>query len=432
MKRRHFLRKTGEGLAGFMGTAFLVTGSSAKPAPALIAPEGEVDPHDERFWAWVRKQFPLTEDRIYLNNGSLGPSPYVAIDAVQRKISELERVSESGHSEELWYSIKEGAAKILGGTAGEIAYTRNATEGINIVCNGLPLKGGDEVITSTHEHVGNTITWLARQKREGIIVRVFEPSTDSAQENLDRIERLITKKTRALSIPHVTTTTGQILPVKAIGQLAAKHRLWYFVDGAQSAGMMPVNVSEIGCHAFATSGHKWLLGPKGTGLLYVRNDMLEVVEAKWVGAYSNSGNFDLHTGEFHLHPTAQRYEYGTVNVPLFVGLGASVEFLLGIGLRQVWQRDFALATALKNGFDELGVEVLSPHHPDEHSSMITFRIKNVDRGTLQSFLARNFKLRTRGIYEGGLNAVRISFHIYNSFQEVDKILEAVAAAKKRL
>ena len=428
MKRRHFLKTAGSGMAGLVGLPLIP--STRMEFPTELPPIVEdVAPHDEAFWTMVRDHFPLTRDRVYLNTGGLGASPYVSINALRTKIDELEIICETGHSEELWYSIKANAGRIFGCNPEEIAYTRNTTEGVNIVCNGLPLKRNDEIITSTHEHVGNTIAWLMRQKREGIVMKTFEPSMRSAQENIDRIEKLITQKTRALSISHVTTATGQVLPVKEIGELAKAHNLWYFIDGAQSAGMMPLNVHEIGCHAYATSGHKWLVGPKGTGLLYVQNDMLGIIEAKWVGAYSNTGHFDMLSGEVHLNPTAQRYEYGTVSTPLFVGLGVSMEFLLRIGMTNIWRRVHAMATALAEGLSALGAEVLSPKHPDEHSSIITFRLKNLDRQDLQSFLAEKFKLRTRGVYEDGLNGIRISLHVYNSFKDVEKVLEGVRAAK---
>jgi cysteine desulfurase / selenocysteine lyase len=310
------------------------------------------------------------------------------------------------------------------------AYTRNTTEGANIVCNGLKLKRGDEVITTTHEHVGNTVTWLARQKRDGIIVKTFKPSTASAAENIERLSALITPRTRALSISHVTCATGQVLPVKEIGQLAAERGIWYFVDGAQAPGMLPVDVREIGCHAYATSGHKWLLGPKGTGLLYVRKEALDDIDAKFVGAYSANGAWDMiSTGEFEWAATAQRFEYGTVNVPLFVGLGASMQFLLDIGIDNIWRRDHALGAALIAGLNELGVEVLSPQHRDEHSGIITFRLRNMAYGELQQFLAEKYQLRTRGIYEGGLNGLRISLHVYNSFADVERVLAGVKAAQ---
>ena len=429
MKRRNFI-KTGLGFSAFTSLPFLNSGEKAQSWPELNIPKGSIAQDDEKFWSQVREQFPLNNKYIYLNTGSVGPSPHVVVNAVQKKTEEIEAKAQTGHTAELWHLLKTTIATFLGCQPEEIAYTRNATEGINIVCNGLPLKRGDEIITTTHEHVGNTVAWLARQKREGIVIKVFEPSKDSAQENVDRIEQLVTKKTRALSIPHITTTTGQILPVADIGKLATENHLWYFIDGAQAPGMMPVNLSEIGCHAYATSGHKWLVGPKGTGLLYVRQDMLDVIEAKWVGAYSNSGNFDIRTGEFHFHPTAQRYEYGTVNTPYFVGLGAALDFLHRIGVNNLWRRNFSLATVLKDGLNKLDVEVLSPQHPDEHSSIITFKIKNVDRAQLQSFLAKEYRLRTRGIYEGGLNGIRISLHLYNSFQDVECVLEGVEAAKK--
>jgi len=424
MYRRKFLRRASQALAGLMGFPLLSKPSSLPELPFDSA-EREIDPRDEAYWALVREQFPLTKERVYLNTGGLGASPYVVIAAVQEKINELERISETGHGEELWRGMKEKAGQILGCKAEEIAYTRNATEGCAIVCNGLPLQRGDEVITTTHEHVGNTLSWLARQKREGIVMKIFEPSTNAAQENIDRIARLITPRTRALSIPHITTSTGQILSVKQIGELAAGHKLWYFVDGAQAAGMMPVNVHEIGCHAYATSGHKWLLGPKGTGLLYVREDALDLIEAKHLGGYSNIGEFDMTTGAFQFHPSAQRYEYGTMSTPLFVGLGAAMDFLLRIGMQNIWRHNFALATALREGLNRLGVEVNSPQAQNEHSAMITFTLKNRAREEVTKFLLEKFKLRTRGIYEGGLNAVRVSLHVYNSFAEVERVLEGV-------
>jgi selenocysteine lyase/cysteine desulfurase len=229
LKRRSFLQKSTTGLAALVGAGFAPVQAKRSSVPKFKAPQGRIEANDERFWSMVREQFPLTKERIYLNNGSLGPSPYSVIDAVQNKIVDSEVTSESGHQEALWTSIKQKAAQILGCLPTEIAYTRNATEGINIVCNGLPLKRGDEVITTSHEHVGNTITWLARKKRDGIALKIFEPSTQSAQENLDGIERLVTSKTRAISVPHITTTTGQILPVRdrrrSSSRNAARQRL---------------------------------------------------------------------------------------------------------------------------------------------------------------------------------------------------------------
>jgi len=422
MQRRQFFNYLANGIVTRLGAPLLLAKNRA--IKDFARDDGE------HFWRLVREQFPLTRERVYLNTGGLGASPYVVIDAVVSRINELERISEAGHSEQLWSSIKQKAATLLGCDAEEIVYTRNATEGINIVCNGLPLKRGDEVITTTHEHVGNAVPWLARQKRDGIALKLFEPSIKSAPENLDRIDRLISKRTRVISVPHATTTTGQILPVKEIAALAKAKNLWFFIDGAQAAGMLNFNLHEIGCDAYATSGHKWLLGPKGTGLLYVRKDMLGVIQPMWVGAYSDTG-YNLQTGELTFHPTAQRYEYGTVSAPLFAGLGAAIDFLLKIGMENISARDSELSTALFNGLQKIPhVEILSPLNGAERSAMITFKMKNIDYLKLQSLLAEKYKLRTRGVGEAGINALRMSWHIYNSFEEVTRVLEGMSEASK--
>lgn len=423
MQRRGFLK----GATGLLGASILP--ALASDSAAAIPSAGEGGPEDEAFWSRLRDQFPLTHHRIYLNTAGLGPSPHSVVEAVHRRTVELEETCETGQSHELWEAVKGRAARLLGCDADELAYTRNTTEGVNIVCNGLPLKAGDEVITSTHEHVGNTIAWLARQRRDGIGIRVFEPSTTAAAENVERIRALINRRTRLLSVSHVTTATGQVLPVKEIGRLAAEHGLWYFLDGAQAAGQVPLDVHDIGCHAYATSGHKWLLGPKGTGLLYVRRDALDLIEAKWVGAHSNHGAFDMATGQFAFDPTAQRYEYGTVSVALFHGLGVALQFLLDLSMERVWARDHALGARLIAGLQGVGAEVVSPLHPDEHSAMVSFRVAGIDRSQLQTYLAEKYRIRSRGIYEGGFDAVRVSPHVFSSAADVDRVVEAVAALR---
>ena len=427
MDRKSFLRS----LSSIAGGAALLDLFSGHTAPG--APSGKpwpvIDPDNEEFWHFVREQFPLTHDRVYLNTGGLGASPYVVIDAVKTKMDELEKVSETGRDDEVWREIKTSAAKLLGCDPEELAFTRNTTEGINVVANGLPLRRGDEIITTTQEHVGNTMPWLALQKRTGVRIKFFEPSTASSQENLDRIAALMSTATRLISIPHAVTTTGLVLPVKEIATLARARKVWCFVDGAQTAGMFPFSLHDIGCDAYATSGHKWLLGPKETGLLFVRKDMLDAIDAKFVGAYSDGG-FDFARGTFAFNSSAQRYEYGTVNVPLRVGLGAAIEFIRKIGIDNIWKRDQALSTRLYMGLNEIaGVRILSPSDQSMRSAMITLMHERVPYTDLQKHLD-TYKLRTRSVTEGGLAALRISTHLYNLPEEIDRVLEGVRTAGK--
>jgi selenocysteine lyase/cysteine desulfurase len=191
--------------------------------------------------------------------------------------------------------------------------------------------------------------------------------------------------------------------------------------------MLPFSLHDIGCDAYATSGHKWLMGPKETGLLYVRQSMLDTVRPLFVGAYSDGG-FDFLKGTVAFHPTAQRYEYGTVSIPLRAGLMAAFSFIERIGIANVWNRDRALSGRLYEGLAAIPrVTVLSPADPSMRSAMITFMHKERAHLDLQEHL-NSFNLRTRSVTEGGLAALRISTHVYNSFAEVERVLEGVRTA----
>ncbi|HUI10423.1 MAG TPA: aminotransferase class V-fold PLP-dependent enzyme [Bacteroidota bacterium] len=426
MKRSEFLRASATAAFG----AALFPGAVRTALPRRVRDGGTPGPDEgDRFWEFVRDQFPLERERAYLNTGGLGASPWAVIDAVRQKTDELEKICETGHDDELLNGIKKDAGALLGCDAEELAFTRNTTEGINIVANGLPLRRGDEVILTTQEHVANAFTWLELAKREGIVLRLFIPSTASDDENIERLSRCMTKRTRLISIPHALTTTGTLLPVARIARLAAEKGVWFFVDGAQTAGMVPFNLHEIGCDAYATSGHKWLMGPKETGLLYVRKGMLDTIAAKFTGAYSG-GEFDLERGTVSLNPSAQRYEYGTVSVPLRVGLGAAIAFVRSIGIERIWQHDRALADGLVDGIASIpGVQLVSPAAPAMRTAMVTIQHRSVRYDALQEHL-ETYRLRTRAVTEGGLAALRISFHVYNTPAELGRVLDGLRTVTK--
>ena len=424
MKRSEFLRAS---VTAAVGAAMWKNGM---PGEALRRTPGGPPPgpdDGEQFWEFLRGEFPLERERAYLNTGGLGACPRTVIDAVKEKTDELERICETGHADDLWNGIKKDAGALLGCDADELAFTRNTTEGINIVAHGLPLRRGDEVILTTQEHVANAFTWLAMAKRDGIVLKLFAPSTVSDDENIERLTACITKRTRLISIPHALTTTGTLLPVERIARIAAEKQIWFFVDGAQTAGMVPFNLHALGCDAYATSGHKWLMGPKETGLLYVRRSMLDTIAAKFTGAYS--GPFDLLKGTVGFDPTATRYEYGTVSTPLRVGLGAAITFVRSIGIERIWKRDRSLADALVDGIAAIpDVVVLSPASPAMRTAMVTVQHRRLSHEALQAHLD-TYRLRTRSVTEGGLAALRMSFHVYNTPAEVGRVLDGLRTAK---
>ncbi|RAI85944.1 aminotransferase class V-fold PLP-dependent enzyme [Algoriphagus yeomjeoni] len=376
----------------------------------------------EEFWNDVRKKFPLKDSRVYLNNGTFGPSPQVVLDALQSSFEETNTSGEYGHIE----PEREKLAAYVGIKTSEISLTHNTTEGINIICWGLPLKAGDEVIITLHEHVGNALPWLNRAKLHGIILKPFEPKATQA-ENLDLIKSLVTPKTKVIAIPHVTCTTGLVFPIKEISAFARSKGIFTAIDGAHGAGTFDLNLNDLGCDLYTSSYHKWVLGPNGTGFLYVREEVLEQVQAYQVGAYSDLG-WDMYQNppEFKGYvPTAHRFDYGSQSLPMMKGAVAATYFHAEIGKGKVEARVRELNQYLFDGLVEMNslLDVLSPSESESRISMVTFKPKKMNFQEAAGLISKE-GFRISQVPESKLDAIRISTHIYNSKAEIDSFLEA--------
>jgi selenocysteine lyase/cysteine desulfurase len=421
MKRREFL---GSMAAAAGGPLVAARRASAEEAwRALRDGQAPAGAGDDRFWRLVRAQFHLAPDVAYLNTGGLGASPFAVTNTVKAAMDREEQAPNPGHSEEDWARIRAKCARMLGPgcSADEIALVSTATEGINVILNGLPLGRGDEVITSTHEHVALNIPLLHKMKTAGLEVRTFEPDLARATGNVERIERLISPRTRLIFVSHVTTTTGQLLPVAGIGRLAASRKVLFALDGAQSLCQFPIDIKATGADFYTASGHKWLLGPKRTGVLYVRADRVEALTPSIVGAYSDAGN-SLSERRLALRAGAPRFEFGTQNDALVYGLEAAADFVAAIGLPLVERHNRALAERAVAGLAGVpNVGLLSPAEDAFRTAMITFQVKGRDNRQVAGELMRR-RVRARSVTEGGLDAVRASFHVCNHEGEVDRLL----------
>ena len=408
---------------GKVGTRELIGVPENSRARYIIACGQDFSHDDEGFWGVVRDQFPLTRDRIYLNNGTMGPSPYVVLEVVKKAMMDIDTLGEYGG----WDIARPYLARFVNVEEAEVSLTHSVTEGINVVAWGLPLKRGDEVIMTTHEHVGNALPWLNRARRDGIVIRAFRPAP-TGDENLNLIRDLITGKTRVIAIPHISCTIGQVFPAREISRLGHEKGLFVFFDGAHGPGMLSLDLKEIDCDFYATCGHKWMCGPKGTGFLYVRKEMLDVCEALWVGGHSDVG-WDLTTDPPLFKgfvPTAHRYDFATQNAAIYTGLGAAVDFLHHIGMVNIVNRCHGMATYLQNELLNLGdkVEMLTPIEDRSRGSIVGFRLKNMPHDKFQEAMSQK-KFRIRTVGEGHLNSIRISTHLYNSYEEIDRFLESV-------
>jgi len=392
------------------------------PRNALARLPAFDDDTSERFWQHVRSQFPLRNDRIYFNTGGLGPSPLPVLNTLFEKTREHDETGETGH--EIFDKARERVAVFVDAQPEEIAFTRNATEGMNVIARGIPLQAGDEVITTFHEHPGGAIPWLAAARDVGATIKLIELPTNPAKL-IEHVEQSIGSKTRVFMMSHVPCTTGTIYPVDELCAFLRERKIISVLDGAQAVGLTPVALHDIGCDFYTTSGHKWLLGPKETGFAYIAKSAQEFFKPTFVGAYSDT-RYDLDELILELRETAQVSEYGTRNAATIHGLIAALDFLETIGWQKIYDRQRELASRLIMGLKGLPrVVFLTSTTEAEFGGVVTFRIKDFSISDLITKLVKDFRIRVRGITEHKLNACRISLHIFNSPQEVDKLVSAV-------
>jgi len=380
----------------------------------------------EDIWSVIRGEFSFPEGYVYLNTGGIGSVPRHVRSLVSDAWFQLESNPTPGHDLNKWNNIKKDVAVLMGPGVDqqEIALIGSATEGINIVLNGLPLQKGDEVITSLHEHPALNVPLLNLAKRKGIVIRTFDPDRKNGINNVKLIGNLISKKTRLIFVSHRTTTTGQLLPVKEIGDLAKGRNIWFALDGAQAPGSMLIDVKGWNVDFYTFSSHKWILAPRRTGVLYVSKDKQDIVEPVTVGAYSDNG-YNLREGTLNFQSSAQRYEYGTVNELLYLGFHASMKFINSIGIPAIREHNELLSENFRNELQKIGgCEILSPEEKEYRSSMITFRFPGKSLNDISGAMGKD-NIRVRPVGEADLNGVRISFHLYNNENDLDRAVESI-------
>ena len=419
--RRQFLHGLGAGTIGAI--------AGLPPARAEQELPDFNEAEQERFWGAVRACYLLDPDPAYLNTGGLGPAPRQVIEAVDATARRLQVHSETGREE--FEPAREAMARFIGAEVPEVCFVRNATEGNSIIASGLALSEGDEVIFETHAHPGGSFPWMNQASRRGIVVRLFEPAPSDAEASIDRIRSLIGPRTRVIQVSHVTCTNGLVFPVAEIARLARKHGVWFHVDGAQAAGMLPLDLGAIGADSYAFSGHKWLGGPVETGVLWISRDRIDEIACTSAGAHT--GDYESLTGPIRAFAGAARHEYGTRNAALIAGLLEAVRWHERVGRERITARGRSLAGRILDGIAGVGgIEVLTPRDDSLRGSMVAFRHPRAGAQTLFAYLRTEHGLRCRPVTEERLEAVRVSTHIFNTPSECDRVVKAVRAAAAAL
>jgi selenocysteine lyase/cysteine desulfurase len=411
--RREFLSR--------LAAAGVAAGLAPRPARAATAAV-----EDTAYFASLRDRFLIPPGVAYCNTGTLGASPREVVDALAVGVRTLESELAdwpyekpdgeplTGYQELV--DVRAAVGRVIGAGAAEIALTQNATMGMSFLANGLDLAPGDEVLSTDQEHPGGICAWRLLAKRRGVSVKELplEPALAGGPEAIVALfARAITPRTRVVVFSHVTSGLGVRMPARELCALAREAGALALVDGAQAVGQMAVDVAALGCDAYVASPHKWLLAPKGTGFLYIRQGAQE----RFWTTLASAAFDDRERGAFRF------MQYGTGSVPLVQALQAALRFMEGIGVGRVERYDAALTKRLREGLARIpSVRMRSPADPRLAAAITTFRVEGMTGKALQDALwTRKIRVRSQGEEKG----VRLSAHLYVSPADIDTVLEVV-------
>jgi len=378
----------------------------------------------------VRKDFPILGDIIYLDNAATGFSPEPVLAAmtefehtyranVGRGVHRLTRIA----SQRYWHA-HEKVAGFIGAKEGITVFTKNTTEAINMVAAGLPWKAGDRVVTTILEHHSNLLPWR-NLKKQGVELEVTGINPDYSLD-LAALKKAITPSTRIVAVTHASNVLGVVTPVEEIARICHDRGALLLVDGAQSVPHMPIDIHRIGCDFFAFSGHK-MLGPTGTGVLWMKNADLEpfIVGGGMVETVTESG--------FSPAEGYQKYEAGTPNIAGGIGLGAAVDYLTNLGMENIRNHEERLTDRLVTGLRQVkGVHVYAPEKPVDRIGVVSFTIDGFHPHEVAQQLDEAAEICVRsghhccqplmerlGLPDG---TVRASLGLYNTEEEVDMLV----------
>ena len=375
-------------------------------------------------WARIRSQFSLDEDLTIMNAANLCPAPTPVNDVLFRFTRDLDRNpsfqnrAKFGQGRE---DTRSAIAAFLNVTPEEIVITRNTSEGNNFVSSGLRLAEGDEVVIFDENHPTNNQSWKDKAARFGFAVKAVSIPTPppSAEAIVERMVSALGPATKVLAFTHVTNSFGTRFPAKELCGIARERGILTLVDGAQSFGVLDLDLRDMGCDFFSGSSHKWLMGPKEVGVLYMRSDAQERMAPSEVGVIGGR------VGASRIHE-----RLGQRDDPAIMALGEAIAFHTRIGKDRIEKQSMGLATTLKGEFMKIpGVHMYSPTAPEISSAVVTFRPGEADIRQLNADLYEQHRIAcaTRG---GDTAGFRFSPHIYNSEQQVEKVVGAVHDAMR--
>lgn len=373
----------------------------------------------------LRANMPALEATGYFNVGTFGPLPRVALDAA-RAVSQREfergRITPGAYVENRDRNRRVAAlaADMFGADADEIALTHSASEGLNSALMGMQWHPGDEVVTTSEEHPGLLLPLSLLAHRYGVRTR-YADIGGGAEDVVGALSRHITSRTRAIAVSHVLWSTGAILPLREISDLAREHELLVIVDAAQSAGHVPIDLHCSGVDVYAIAGQKWLCGPEGTGLVYFRRERM----VDFLPTFARYGQFDP-AGFFMPGAGASRFEIGEFSGAAVAAQEASLRWLRDeVGLDWAYARIRELGSRFRRGIENVpAVSVLTP--ASAMAGIVNFTVENMlPQEVASSLFERGYTIRYVDSRPCTVSA-RASIGWWNTEDEVDRLGQEVA------
>lgn len=412
-------------------------GATALSGAAVGQPANNMPAITKELWQWVRTQPVMDLQRAYLDVASAGPTLRAAM-ATEYRVRDAQSLNLAALADGHWSAettrLAGAFAGFIGCDADEVLFTRGSGEALAIVANGLDLSAGDEVLTTNREHPASLSPWLLLARRRGIVVKQIElPAPMTAPEQaLGLFAGAVTDRTRVIAFSHVQYADGAVLPVQELCQFARQRNLISVVDGAQALGMLEFMLRDLGCDFYGASFHKWLGGSNGTGMLYVRREMLDRLwptEARGIDASPPVITPTQSTG--HMGVPAALHKLGNI-VPLswppLRGAEVALEFHQQVQRDRIEARIRELAIYARLRLQQLpGVDLLTPNGPGLWGGILSFHVPGRLASDITLGLVKGHRVYVRDMQWPGKSegAVRVSVHAFNTHDEVDKLFQGL-------
>lgn len=367
----------------------------------------------------IRNEFPVTKNILYLDTAHQSPLSTPVRAALNQFYEEAHTLA---GPKPVWMgrieTTRKKVADLLGARASEIAFTKNTSEGLNIAANAVPLKAGDNVLLIEGDHPNNAYAWL-HLKKKGVEVRFVKLPSEASVATADTFAPFIDDRTRVITLSHVTFHAGQRHDIASIGELCEQRGIYLIVDAMQSVGVLEVDVKKLGVSVLAAGCHKGLLVPQGLGILYVREDLQELVPAylATAGLANPPSNFIAKPDDLTLRKDAGRFELGNYNLPDLNALSASIDFLTNIQIKNVESHVLALGDYLLEKLDALDIKLVGPREPQNRAHIY---VLDLPADSWAEYFA-NANVRISPERDG----IRISFGVFNTFEDIEQVVEVI-------